>query len=161
MILFGVKLARGQPNLFSLPRRRLGMSNLTQKLGIKDRGAYVENVTRRGSIASGKNDAKIFSFGPCHNRPDNYCRQSGRTRIRRQWQHRQNTNTHGRLYHQRMIQIDGCRANAIMRGRPFPLQRGHCTPRSAIRIDASGSRGFTRKSKSTTVPQLSQLIISQ
>jgi hypothetical protein len=26
------------------------MSNLTQKLGIKDWGAYVENVTRRGSV---------------------------------------------------------------------------------------------------------------
>jgi hypothetical protein len=28
-------------------------------------------------------------------------------------------------------QIDGCRANAMMRGRPCPLQRGHCTSRSA------------------------------
>ena len=37
MILFGVKLSRGQPNLFSLLPRRLGMSSLTQKPGIKDR----------------------------------------------------------------------------------------------------------------------------
>src|SRR5262245_59150770 len=57
-------------------------------------------------------------------------------------------------------QVDGCLANAIMRGLPCPLQRGHCTSRSAMRTEASGSRGFTRKSKSTTVPQLSQLMIS-
>ena len=30
----------------------------------------------------------------------------------------------------------------------------------ATRIEASGSRGFTRKSKSTTVPQLSHAITS-
>jgi hypothetical protein len=41
-----------------------------------------------------------------------------------------------------------------MRGRPWPLQRGQRTSRKATRIEASGSRGFTRKSKSTTVPQL-------
>src|SRR5262249_52851614 len=55
-------------------------------------------------------------------------------------------------------QIDGCRASAMMRGLPWLLQRGQCTSRSATRTEASGSRGFTRKSKSTTVPQLSQLI---
>ena len=49
----------------------------------------------------------------------------------------------------------------MMRGRPKPLQRGHNTSRSATRTEASGSRGFTRKSKSTTVPQLSHAIISQ
>jgi len=59
------------------------------------------------------------------------------------------------------IQIDGCRANAMIRGLPYPLQRGHCTSRSTTRIEASGSRGLTRKSKSMTVPQPSQLIISQ
>jgi hypothetical protein len=37
MILFGFKLRRGQPNPFSLPPRRLGMSSLTQKPGIKNR----------------------------------------------------------------------------------------------------------------------------
>src|SRR5262245_29950349 len=59
------------------------------------------------------------------------------------------------------VQIEGCRAKAMMRGLPWPLHRGHCTSRSATRIDASGSRGFTRKSRSTTVPQLSQAIINQ
>jgi len=49
----------------------------------------------------------------------------------------------------------------MMRGLPYPLQRGHCTSRIATRMEASGSRGFTRKSKSTTVPQLSQAIINQ
>ena len=34
------------------------------------------------------------------------------------------------------VQIDGCRANAMMRGRPYPLQRVHCTSRRAIRIEA-------------------------
>src|SRR5262249_58929656 len=65
------------------------------------------------------------------------------------------------LFYPVLFQIEGCRANAMMRGRPWPLQRGHCTSRSATRIDASGSRGFTRKSKSTTVLQLSQAIINQ
>jgi hypothetical protein len=37
------------------------------------------------------------------------------------------------------------------------LRRGHRTSPKATRIETSGSRGFTRKSKSTTVPQL-QLI---
>jgi hypothetical protein len=49
----------------------------------------------------------------------------------------------------------------MMRGLPYPLQRGHCTSRSATRTEASGSRGLTRKSKSTTVPQLSQAITNQ
>ena len=60
-----------------------------------------------------------------------------------------------------LFQIDECRANAMMRGLPYPLHRGHCTSRSATRAETSGSRGFTRKSKSTTVPQLSQTITSQ
>src|SRR5262249_890086 len=59
------------------------------------------------------------------------------------------------------LQIEGHRAKAMMRGRPCPLQRGHCTSRSATRMDASGSRGLTRRSKSITVPQLSQLITTQ
>src|SRR5262245_22957883 len=46
MILFGVKLRWGQPNLFSLPPRRLGMSSLTQKPGIKDRIPSVENLDK-------------------------------------------------------------------------------------------------------------------
>ena len=33
--------------------------------------------------------------------------------------------------------IYGCRANAIMRGRPYPLQRGYCTSAGATRIEAS------------------------
>jgi hypothetical protein len=33
-----------------------------------------------------------------------------------------------------------------MRGRPWPLHLGHRTSRSATRPEASGSRGFTRKS---------------
>jgi len=41
---------------------------------------------------------------------------------------------------------------AMMRGLPWPLQRGHCTPRSATRMLASGSRGFTRKSRSALGP---------
>jgi hypothetical protein len=41
------------------------------------------------------------------------------------------------------------------------IASGERTSRKATRIEASGSRGFTRKSKSTTVPQLSQAIISQ
>jgi pimeloyl-ACP methyl ester carboxylesterase len=41
------------------------------------------------------------------------------------------------------------------------LGRGQRTPRSATRIDASGSRGFTRRSRSTTVSQLSQAMTSQ
>src|SRR5262249_35899792 len=49
----------------------------------------------------------------------------------------------------RRFQIDGWPDRAIMRGRPS---------RSATLIEASGSRGFTRKSKSTTVLQLSQAI---
>ena len=49
----------------------------------------------------------------------------------------------------------------MIRGLPCPLQRGQHTSRKAKRMDASGSRGFTRKSKSTTVPQLSQLMTSQ
>ncbi len=40
------------------------------------------------------------------------------------------------------------------------MQRGQRTSRRAVRIDASGRR-FTRKSKSTTVPQLSHAITSQ
>jgi hypothetical protein len=47
-----------------------------------------------------------------------------------------------------LTQTDGRRASATMRGLPWPSQRGHWTPRSATRIDASGSRGFTRKSRS-------------
>ena len=48
------------------------------------------------------------------------------------------------------------------RGKSVPKPgRGHCTPRSATRIEASGSRGFTRMSRSTTVPQASQAMISQ
>jgi hypothetical protein len=39
------------------------------------------------------------------------------------------------------------------------LHRGRRTSRKATGIEASGLRGFTRKSKSTTVPQL-QLIAS-
>jgi len=38
---------------------------------------------------------------------------------------------------------------------------GPRTSSSATRIEASGSRGFTRKSRSITVPQLSQAITSQ
>ena len=56
---------------------------------------------------------------------------------------------------------EGCCANAMMRGLPRLLQRGHCIPRSATRMEASGSRGFTRRSRSTTVPQASQAMISQ
>lgn len=51
-------------------------------------------------------------------------------------------------------------ANAATRGRPCPLHRGQRTSRSATRIEASGSRGFTRKSKSVKPPQLSQRIKS-
>jgi len=36
-------------------------------------------------------------------------------------------------------------ANAMMRGLPYPLQRGHCTSRSATRMEASWSRGSTRR----------------
>jgi hypothetical protein len=58
------------------------------------------------------------------------------------------------------LKTDGCRASAMMRGLPYPLHRGQ--PRHvATRMDASGSGGFTRKSKSTTVPQLSQLMTNQ
>ena len=42
-----------------------------------------------------------------------------------------------------------------MRGFPWPLQRGQRMSRNATRVQASWLRGFTRKSKSTTVPQLS------
>jgi hypothetical protein len=59
------------------------------------------------------------------------------------------------------FQIVGCRTNATMRGRPCPLQRGQTTSRSATRIEASGSRGFTRRSKSMTVSQLSQTMTNQ
>lgn len=48
----------------------------------------------------------------------------------------------------------------MMRGRPWPLHRGHRTSRSATGTEASGSRGLTRKSRSTTVPQLSQAMTS-
>ena len=37
-------------------------------------------------------------------------------------------------------QIDGRCASATMRGLPCPLQRGHCTSRSATRIEASVAR---------------------
>jgi hypothetical protein len=33
----------------------------------------------------------------------------------------------GREAYSALSQIDGCCANAIMRGLPCPLQRGHCT----------------------------------
>jgi hypothetical protein len=33
------------------------------------------------------------------------------------------------------FQNDGFRANAMMRGLPYPLQRGHCTSRRAARMD--------------------------
>jgi hypothetical protein len=36
-------------------------------------------------------------------------------------------------------------ANAMMRGLPYPLLRGHCTSRSATRMEASWSRGSTRR----------------
>src|SRR5262249_23222423 len=49
----------------------------------------------------------------------------------------------------------------MMRGLPWPLQRGRCTSRRAIRMDASGSRGLTRKSKSITVSQLLHAMTSQ
>ena len=42
---------------------------------------------------------------------------------------------------------------------PIAAQALHI-PQATL-TDASGSRGFTRKSKSITVPQLSQLIINQ
>ena len=48
----------------------------------------------------------------------------------------------------------------MIRGRPWPLHRGHRTSRSATGTEASGSRGLTRKSRSTTVPQLSQAMTS-
>jgi hypothetical protein len=39
------------------------------------------------------NDAKIFAFGSRHHCRDNHRRPNGGTRVRRQWQHRQNINT--------------------------------------------------------------------
>lgn len=45
---------------------------------------------------------------------------------------------------------ENCFANPMMRGRPCPLQRGQWTPRNATRMEASGSRGFTRGSRSAT-----------
>jgi len=56
------------------------------------------------------------------------------------------------------LQIDGPRAKPTTRGRPCPLNLGQRTSRSATRIDASGSSGFNRKFKSTTVSQLSHAI---
>ena len=52
-------------------------------------------------------------------------------------------------------------ADPAILGRPWPLHLGHVTSRRATRTEASGSRGFTRRSRSTTVPQLSQATISQ
>ncbi len=48
-----------------------------------------------------------------------------------------------------------------MRDRPLPLQRGQQISRSATLTEASGSRGLTLRSRSITVPQLSQPMISQ
>ena len=59
-----------------------------------------------------------------------------------------------------MSSESGRLARPTIRGRPWPSQRGQRRSRNATRIEASGSRGFTRKYKSTTVPQLSQAITS-
>jgi hypothetical protein len=58
-------------------------------------------------------------------------------------------------------QIDGLGARPTIRGLPCPLQRGQRTSRNTTRTDASGSRGFIRKSRSVTPPQLSQSICIQ
>ena len=50
MILFGVRLSREQPNLFSLLPRRLGMSSLTQKPGIKDRARRTPRSGKRSYL---------------------------------------------------------------------------------------------------------------
>ena len=48
----------------------------------------------------------------------------------------------------RSNQCDGQRDNAMMRSRPWPLQRGHCTSRKAPRIETSGlSKTFPLISK--------------
>jgi len=39
---------------------------------------------------------------------------------------------------------DWAKANAMIRGRPYPLQRGHRTSRSATHTEASGSRSFSQ-----------------
>jgi hypothetical protein len=48
-----------------------------------------------------------------------------------------------------------------MRGLPCLLQRGQRTSCEATRMEASGSRGFTRRSRSTTLSQLSQAMTRQ
>ena len=51
---------------------------------------------------------------------------------------------------------DAIAASPVILGRPCPLHRGQVTSRKATRMETSGSRGFTRRSRSTTVSQLSQ-----
>jgi hypothetical protein len=57
--------------------------------------------------------------------------------------------------------MDGCCANAMMRGLPCPWQRTHCTSRSATRMDASGSRGLTRRSRSLPTSDVFKLARQQ
>ena len=54
---------------------------------------------------------------------------------------------------------ENCFANPMMRGRPCPLQRGQWTPRNATRMEASGSRGFTRGSRSVSLPKSRHRVI--
>jgi hypothetical protein len=63
----------------------------------------------------GSNDAKIFACSPCDNCRSNHFGQNSGTCVRRQWQHRQNINTQGWLYHRRM--------NQLSRGHPRPGSR--------------------------------------
>jgi hypothetical protein len=48
-----------------------------------------------------------------------------------------------------------------MRGLPCPLQRTHCTSRSATRMDASGSRGLTRRFRSLPTSDVFKLARQQ
>lgn len=57
--------------------------------------------------------------------------------------------------------MPGLSASRTIRGRPWPLHRGHLTSRSTVWIEASGGRGFILRSTSVAPSQLSHTIVSQ
>lgn len=56
------------------------------------------------------------------------------------------------------MDIFGLPNTRMIRGRPCPLHLGQRKSLRTTRTDASGSRGFIRKSSSPAMPQLSQMM---
>jgi hypothetical protein len=90
-----------------------------------------------------ENDAKIFACSPCHNCRNNHFCQNGGTRVRRQWQHRQNINTQGRFYHRRMTIRASRRVDLGIDLPPCPLCTNALRPRGVPRDVATG--GLSRR----------------